>query len=198
MCPKYSNIQMTRIARLVICISRSSVRDPTARLVRRDFMSYESGGVKVDHACSVPNSCSKVTSLRFGNQPLRARSRPQIDQCRCDAGCGSHLETDRYAPDVPLRVDHPCASQSHTFVWHAPRSVQSDRLHGANLVANEGACVGAQVIGVVPEIAPHRQTATERLVDHSSGEGLEGDRAVVPNQVEAGKKASKSTVPVPR
>ena len=58
--------------------------------------------------------------------------------------------------------------------------------------------MGAQVIGVVPEIAPHRQTATERLVDHSSGEGLEGDRAVVPNQVEAAEAGVEVNGAVPR
>jgi hypothetical protein len=37
-------------------------------------MSCESGGVKVDHACSVPNSGPIVTSFGFENRPLRLSS----------------------------------------------------------------------------------------------------------------------------
>ena len=68
-------------------------------------MSCESGGVKVDHACSVPNSCPIVISFGFENRPLRAQSRPRIHPWRSDAGVRSHLATDRYAPYAPLRVD---------------------------------------------------------------------------------------------
>jgi hypothetical protein len=41
-------------------------------------MSCESGGVKVDHACSGPNSCPIVTSFGFENRPLRL----------CSLACG--------------------------------------------------------------------------------------------------------------
>jgi len=37
-------------------------------------MSCESRGVKVDHACSGPNSCPIVTSFGFENRPLRLSS----------------------------------------------------------------------------------------------------------------------------
>jgi hypothetical protein len=37
-------------------------------------MSCESGGVKVDHACSVPNPRPIVTSFGFENRPLRLSS----------------------------------------------------------------------------------------------------------------------------
>ena len=54
-----------------------------------------------------------------------------------------------------------------------PQSVQPDGRLGANLVADERTGVGAQVVGVIPEIAPYRQAATECLVDYGSGVGLE-------------------------
>jgi hypothetical protein len=37
-------------------------------------MICESGGVKVDHACSMPNSGPMVTSFGFENRPLRLSS----------------------------------------------------------------------------------------------------------------------------
>jgi hypothetical protein len=62
---------------------------PPMRLVRRDFMSCESGGVKVDHVCSVPNSGPIVTSFGFENRPLRLSSLEcGLARARCPSSVG--------------------------------------------------------------------------------------------------------------
>jgi len=50
------------MARLVICFHDHRRATYLRALVRRDFMTCESGGVKVDHACSGPSSGPIVTS----------------------------------------------------------------------------------------------------------------------------------------
>jgi hypothetical protein len=47
---------------------------PTYAPCQADFMSCESGGVKVDHACSGPNSGPMVDSFCFENRPLQLSS----------------------------------------------------------------------------------------------------------------------------
>jgi hypothetical protein len=58
-------------------------------------MSCESGGVKVDHACSGPNSGPMVTSFGFENRPLRLSS---LECGLARARCPSNV-----APGSPSR-----------------------------------------------------------------------------------------------
>jgi hypothetical protein len=66
LCPSYSNTQMTKITRLVICIRDHRGASYQRLLVRRDFKGIETGAAEVDQTSSVPNSCPMLAS--FGSE----------------------------------------------------------------------------------------------------------------------------------
>jgi hypothetical protein len=75
-------------------------------------MSCESGGVKVDHACSVPNSGPIVTSFGFENRPLRAQqprrwisSREMSEQRRASFAFSSLARPVHYWADALVFVE---------------------------------------------------------------------------------------------
>ena len=96
-------------------------------LVRRDFMSCQSGGVKVDHACYVPNSCPIATSFGFENRPLRLSSLEcGLARARCPssvAPLAHHLGRESRECVTPVGPRR-CATDQHR-----PR-VRGNDLHG--------------------------------------------------------------------
>ena len=81
-------------------------------------MSCESGGVKVDHACSVPNSGPMVTSFGFENRASPAQ-RLECGGSRFRYGCRSS-QADK--ADVIEAVTDLCWLEQ----GHAPQPIDRD------------------------------------------------------------------------